>query len=140
MRKAEKRLDIGGGRAKGPLLNIAAHPIKGPLIDFEADNRRREEEAVAELKRKQREWVGNFSTGRVCNCGHAHITDHATVENPNASYIPMSERRFGPQPTAREQNEAFRVYHAYWCDRCGAVYKNEVIEGVRGYVPIEKQS
>ncbi len=84
---------------------------------------------LAELKEK---WLGNFSTKLWCCCGKAHITDHATEAVPNAP------RPLGPQPGPYWELRNFKPVHHYWCDSCGLVYKPEVIETVRGYVPRER--
>ncbi len=89
------------------------------------------EALVKSLEELKRRWLGNFSTNLPCNCRHAPITDHATDE------APPTDGRLGPGPYWKLRN--FKPVHNYWCDRCGAVYKAEVIEGARGYVPLERR-
>ncbi len=84
---------------------------------------------LAELKNK---WLGNFSTELRCCCGRGCITDHATEAGLPA------EGRLGPGPGPYWELRNFKPVHSYWCDSCGLVYKPEVIETVRGYVPLER--
>lgn len=87
---------------------------------------------VKRLDELRAKWLGNFSTSLLCNCGKAHITDHATEEHW------PSDGHLGPGPGPYWQLRNFKPVHSYWCDSCGAVYKAEVIEGARGYVPLER--
>lgn len=84
---------------------------------------------------------GTFPTGVLCVCG-TDINDHATSHNPNTPPQDPRHMPMGPGPHPRErfaEVAAKPAFHEYWCDKCGLVYKTEVIEGVRGYVPREKR-
>lgn len=107
-------------------------------MDYAAIKRREEDELTAKLAHLRKHCIGNFKTNIRCHCP-AYITDHATERDPDR-HVSLSEVRMGPPPSLREQVEAFRPHHRYWCDACGLMYKASVIEGVRGWVPLERRS
>ncbi|MDO8407974.1 MAG: hypothetical protein Q7S95_01925 [bacterium] len=90
--------------------------------------------ALAEVEKK---YFGSFDTGLSCNCGPATITDHASHNNPSQAGEGRRGMVFGPISEPRELLDRVDVYHSYWCDTCGAMYMQSVIEGVRGYQPLE---
>lgn len=89
------------------------------------------------LKRAKKKYLGVFDTGLRCNCDEANIMDHATAEDLHASLPNTDNVRFGPGLTHREQLEGFLPFHEYFCDACGAIYHQSVIEGRRGYRTLE---
>lgn len=91
------------------------------------------------LANMRKRFIGDFGTGLFCNCGRPAITDRATDHDPNACPPSLSEMRIGPGPDDFTRLQNFKVYHEYFCSHCGTVYKNEVIEGFRKYVPQEKR-
>lgn len=88
------------------------------------------EKFSAKLDDLRKRWLGTFSTRLLCNCGKATISDHAT--DPDTRQI------LGFHLGAYQLLVNFAPEHNYWCDVCGAVYKTEVIEGIRKYVPLER--
>lgn len=108
-------------------------------IDWKSVSRKYDDEARAELAEKERKFLGTFDTGLPCNCGKANIMDHATAHDTKAPPRRIQDIRFGSPPDIRSQNKSFRVFHAYSCDVCGVEYRNDVIEGVREYVPLEQR-
>lgn len=91
------------------------------------------------LEKVRQEYLGTFDTNLPCNCGKATIHDHASGHNPRAQAPDPRNMVFGPSPSWQDRLDDFRVYHEYSCDECGATYRNDVIEGTRGYQPREKQ-
>ncbi len=82
--------------------------------------------------------VGVFDTGLRCICGNHNIMDHVTETSSRRT---SSDRGvIGPGPDHHDRLEAFRVRHGYWCEGCGAVYHESVIEGVRGYKPLDLEA
>lgn len=125
------------------LIEIGGVPLAKPdatfRIDFGRHQREQDQRATDSLALKRKAFVGVFDTGLRCNCGKSNIADHATENDQTARRQDPMTIRFGPGPSLRDQDAAFRAYHAYSCDECGAVFKNDVIEGKRGYVRREKQ-
>lgn len=115
-------------------------PIDGARfsMDLETHRRYQEQDAEIALNQKRAACIGTFKTGLRCNCRRCEISDCATEHDPDRRISPL-EVRYGPQTTAREQFAAFRVYHRYVCEECGALYVGRVIEGKRGYIPRERR-
>ena len=108
-------------------------------LDMASFREAEELKARDELSAKRARCIGTFDTGLKCNCDAGTITDQATETTPNARRLGPSEMRFGPGPSIRQQNENFRVFHVYSSTECGATYRNDIIEGKRGYVPQENR-
>jgi len=91
-------------------------------------------EALADVREK---YFGTFDTSLPCHCGSAAIADHATEAEPASVARDRRQVVYGPSPAWHELLDQVKVYHAYWCEACGAVYMASVIEDVRGYKPLE---
>ena len=91
--------------------------------------------ALAVIRAK---YFADFPTGLTCVCG-AEIIDHARGEKDGSSVRSAHEQIMGPGPTLREQIDSLSVYHSYWCGTCGLLYRDTVIETIRGYIPLEKR-
>ncbi len=93
-------------------------------------------ETLSEVRKK---YLGDFDTGLLCVCGVAKIIDHASSSDPNALPRGVHDIVFGPSPSWRDMLDAFKVYHAYYCESCGLTYRGDVVERTRGYRPREVQ-
>jgi hypothetical protein len=89
------------------------------------------------LDEAHKKYLGDLDTGIKCNCGQANITDQATAEDPNAAPIDFHNVICGPSPTHFQRLQSFHVFHRYFCKFCGDKYENDIIEGSRGYKPLE---
>lgn len=107
----------------------------------EASRRARKVRAAEVVKEMYKKYIGEFDTRLPCNCGKANITDRATTYDPNARPQDLSSILIGPGPYQPPEAPVtdFRVFHSYWCKKCGAAYEASVIETTRKYVPREQR-
>ena len=113
-----------------------------PLLNAEIKATLERNDPQKWLARWRKKHVGVFDTGLLCNCGKENIKDHAEEKWPAKRLwgAPLS----GPIAEALRKHDSaevqeVRATHGYWCDECGATYRNEVVEGKREYVPREKR-
>ncbi len=124
--------------------SLLSFPVeKGTTFDLSASieksriaRKKKSDEVFAEMQKK---YFGTFDTRLPCNCGKANISDHAVKYDANWGRHHMGDFVIGPGPyrDPTDKIREFKVFHAYWCDICGAKYKTLVIEGSRKYVPLE---
>ncbi len=117
----------------GDGMRTSTLPIPQAIINKLQRDRAKEIQAQEELKEKRERYVGTFDTNLRCACKDANVMDHATEHHPDL-FKPEYRRGL----TSEDILELFCVYHSYWCDTCGVIYKQSVIEGARGYIPREK--
>ena len=112
-----------------------------PHIDVRKFQEERDAEWRTKLEEARKKFLGRHDTGKPCVCSSAYtISDHASEADRSPRRI--QDVRMGPDLESQEQKYHLfmrSIRHKYRCDTCGLKYDGDVMEGVRGYVPLEKR-